>query len=330
MAERYALAAHEGVCNVPSGDGAAHGDVAAGDSLGDRHYVGCDAPVLAAEHLARPSEPGDHLICDEQYAVPVAHLTEQRPVIVGRNHRTHGAGNGLGNHAGHRLWPLELDNVLDGLDGPLAALLRRLAAELAAVEIGLRRVVSAWHQRFVIDAGIEMVAAQGHCPGSGAVVGIPAADELDSTGFAHPLEIGAAQLDGRLHRLGAAAGEERSRQVAGGDLGNLLRQANGRLGGGAQGHVRQLEHLLVGGVGDLLAAVSDVFEPQARHCVNVGIALYIGDPDSLARLEDGGLTLFGHVAGFPQVDPQVLKGGILEFLKIGGAGHAASRGCMDA
>ena len=275
----------------------------------------------------RPN-PGDYLVGDEQDAVLVASLPQQRPVVVRGDHCAHGAGDGLGNHAGDRLRTLELDDVLDGLDAPLTALLGCLAAELAAVEIGLRGVVGSRHQRFVVNPGIEMVPAQGHGTSGGAVIGVPAADELDTARLAHPLEIGPAQLDGRLNRLGAAAGEERARQIAGGDLGDLFRQADGRLGGGAHGHVRQLEHLLVGSVGHLLAPVADVLEPQAGHGVDVGVAPNVGDPDSFARLENGGLALFGHIAGFPEIDPQMLKGGVLEFLQIGGAGHAASRWCL--
>ena len=186
-------------------------------------------------------------------------------------------------------------------------------------------MVGAGHQGFVVNPGIQVVAAQGHGPGGGPVVGVLAADELDAARLAHPLEVGPGQLDGRLDGLRPAAGEEGARQVAGGKLRHLLGQADGRLGGGAHGHIGELEHLLIGGVGDFLAPVAHVLEPQARHGVNGGVALGVGDPHPLARHVDSRLAPFGHVAGFPQVDPQVLKGGILEFLKSGGAGHAASR-----
>ena len=62
----------------------------------------------------------------------------------------------------------------------------------------------------------------------------------------------------------------------------------GGLGGGAQGHVGQLEHLLVGGVGDLLAAIADILEPQPGHGVDGGVAQSIGNPDTLAGYVDGG------------------------------------------
>ena len=144
-------------------------------------------------------------------------------------------------------------------------------------------------------------------------------------GLADPLEVCPGQLDRGLHGLGAATGEERAGEVAGGEFGHLFRQPDGRLGGGAHGHVGQLEHLLVCGVGDFLPAVPHVLQPQAGHGVDGGVAVGICDPHSIARHVNGGLALLCHVAWLPQVDPQVLKSGILEFLKCGGAGHAASR-----
>ena len=81
--------------------------------------------------------------------------------------------------------------------------------------------------------------------------------------------------------------------------------------GGAHGHVGQLEHLLVGGVGNLGTAIAHVLEPEARHGVDVGVAQGIGHPAALAPGENLWLALLGHVAGLAQVNPQVLQGRLL-------------------
>ena len=273
VAEGDTLAAHESVGDVLASDGTAHGQVATGNALGNGHDVGGDAPVLAGEHLAGATEAGYHLIGDEQDAVLVADFAQHWPIVVRRHHRSHGTGNRLGDDARDRIRSLELDHVLDGPHAALAALLGGLATELAAVEVGLRHVERAGHQGLIVSPWIEMVPTEGHGSSGCAVIGILAADELDAAGLADPLEIGAGQLDGCLDGLRAAAGKEGTGQVAGRDLGNLFGEPDGGLGGGAHGHVGQLEHLLISGVGDFLPAIAHVLQPEAGHCVDGRVSL---------------------------------------------------------
>ena len=155
------------------------------------------------------------------------------------------------------------------------------------------------------------------------MIGVLAADELDPARFANALEIGPGQFQGGFHRFGAAAGEKGAGQIAGGQGGDLFRQADGGLGGRPHRHIGDFEHLLIGGVGDFGLAVADIFQPQAGHSVNVGLAQGIGNLAALAFDENLRLSLFRHIAGFPQIDPQVFQGGALQLLNaaFGMGGH---------
>ena len=60
--------------------GRAHRGVAGGDALGDGDDVRAGAVAVAAEPLAEPAEGGDHLVGDEQEAVPVGQRPQPLPV----------------------------------------------------------------------------------------------------------------------------------------------------------------------------------------------------------------------------------------------------------
>ena len=55
------------------------GGVAGGDALREGDHVGLEAVPDRAEPLAEPAEAADHLVRDEQDAVPVADLAHARP-----------------------------------------------------------------------------------------------------------------------------------------------------------------------------------------------------------------------------------------------------------
>ena len=88
-----ALVEHLGDLVVDTG--AAQGEVARGDRLGVLDHVGLDAPVFQAPHPPGPSESGDHLVGDQQHAVPVADIPHHGPVLVARHRRAGGLCDGL-------------------------------------------------------------------------------------------------------------------------------------------------------------------------------------------------------------------------------------------
>ena len=57
--------------------------VARGRALGGHQQVGPDAPVIQPEPAAGPTEPGHHLVGDEQDAVAPTDVGDRRPVPVG-------------------------------------------------------------------------------------------------------------------------------------------------------------------------------------------------------------------------------------------------------
>ena len=126
--------------------------------------------MLSGEHLARAAEAGDHFVGDQQDTVSVADLAEPGPVIVTGDGATHGTGNGLREYGGDGLGVLELDHFFDGVDAKLGTFLGCFAAEFTAVGQRLWDVKYAGHQRFVIELGVEMGAAQGPRTHGGAVI----------------------------------------------------------------------------------------------------------------------------------------------------------------
>ena len=80
--------------------------VAAADALAHREDVGHHAPVVDREVLAGASEPGDHLVHDEQHAVAVADLADERPVVVRRRDgAAHGRDDRLRDERSHLARP---------------------------------------------------------------------------------------------------------------------------------------------------------------------------------------------------------------------------------
>ena len=76
------------------------GDVAARQRLGHGDDVGLEAPVLVAEELAGPPQPGLDLVHHEERPVAAAQLLDGAPVLVG-GHVDALALDGLDDEGGH-------------------------------------------------------------------------------------------------------------------------------------------------------------------------------------------------------------------------------------
>src|SRR5205814_2049634 len=103
-----------------------------------------------------------------------------------------------------------------------------------------------------------------------AVIAVDARDELRLLRLAVHLPVVARELARRLVRLGARRGEVDGRDVRVGDVDETLGETHRRLVGGADIGGREGEslHLLRGGCGELLPAVTDIDVPQTREAVD--------------------------------------------------------------
>jgi hypothetical protein len=80
-----------------------------------------------------------------------------------------------------------------------------------------------------------------------------------------------------------------------GDFGELRRELDRRRRRGLEEGVvvGQLEHLPVGGLGQLLAAIADVDAPQPGHAVEHAVAFRVLEPDALGLGNDAAAALLG-------------------------------------
>ena len=271
--------------------------VAGGDALGQGHEVGPDVEELAGEPGARAPEARDHLVGDQQHVVLLADPLDLRPVGLGRDDHPAGALDRLADEGGDGLGPQLQDLVLDRL-GRLAA--EVLGRERAAVVVPIGR-------GDVDEAGqgqVGLAVHRGHAAQAGrrhgaAVVAEGPRDEGLLLGLALQVpEVPDHAHDGVVG-LGAGGGEEDPVEPRRGDLGELLGQLDrGRRRRLEEGVVvGQLEHLLVGDLGQLLAAVADVDAPQPGHGVQDAVALGIGEVDAFGRGDDPAAALLGQGLG---------------------------------
>ena len=117
------------------------------------------------------------------------------------------------------------------------------------------------------------------------MIAVDARDELRLLRLALHLPVVARELERRLVRLGARRGEVDRRDVRVGDVDETLGETHRRLVGGADigGREGEALHLLRGGGGELLPAVTDIDVPQTREAVD--------DLPPVGGVEEGPLRL---------------------------------------
>ena len=263
--------------------------VAGRDSLGEGDDVRLVPVALGAEVVAEPAERADHLVGDQQHAVPVADLPDPLEVAGRRREAAAGVLHGLQVDRRDRLGSLTEDGPLDLVRGPDAERLQVVAHERGGpVEVGVRHPDAARGHRLerVLDVG---QAGDGQRAHRGPVVGDLAADHLVPFGLAGQLEVLLGELPGRLDGLRAAGGEEHPVQVARGQVGQPLGQLDGLgMGVGPQREVRELGGLARARLGDLLAAVADLAHEQAGQPVQVTPPVLVEDVGARARARSPG------------------------------------------
>ena len=229
---------------------AAERHVARGDRLGKGREVGLDAEVLGSEPAAEATEAADHFVEDQVATVLVGQSAQSGQVALGRRVDPSGPLDRLGQDGRH-LW-----TVLGQVAGP-------------RFQVVGGEVHHPLHVRSEPFA-VERKSLRGHSAIGHAVVGAGTAQDQAALGVAGLHMCDAGQLDGRVDRLRAAAGEEDAALGGRGEAGDQLGQLVGGLvrEGLEAGEGGQAAQLGVDGIGDLHPPVADVAVPQAGHPVD--------------------------------------------------------------
>ena len=259
-----------------SRDRGAHRQVAAGDALRARDDVGLELPASAREPRTAAAEPRDDFVRDEQHAGLAAHGAGGRQVAVGSG--VHAA------RADHRL-------AEERGDPAGADLLDHGAQIVGVVPSDLHDVLD----QLPVAGRVGRDARQARPRGVHAVVRALAADQDRPFGLPHELPEPPRHLRRGVDRVGAAARQEHAAVGDGREgrnaLGQLrrraVRQVAERRVGGERGH------LGCGRVGDVLAAETDVREPEARGRIEVSPSRLVPDPNAVAADKDQ-LAVRGH------------------------------------
>ena len=262
---------------------------AAADPLGQRHDVGHDVPVLAAEPPSGAPEPGHHLVEDEQDAVPVADLTDGGEVARRRDEHAVGAGHRLQDHRGDGLGPLVLQDLLE---------VRAAGGDAAGVGVaggGVERVCAVPVVQVTRGAAVRIRVEHAHDPGHGGlrrpaprvagegrgacrrpVVAPVPGDDLLAPG--HP----ARQLHGVLVGVGAARGEQRQGEVARRHLGEQPGELGPRLAGERRRQAAQRARLAPHRLDQARMLVPEVEVDDLGGEVEVPATAVVPEPASLA------------------------------------------------
>ena len=254
-------------CGLPDED-AAEGLVPRRHRLGERRQVGDDAVAVGGEPVPEATEPGDHLVEDQQRAMVVAQPPELGEVAVGGWVDAAGALHRLGDHGGD-------------LAGPVGH------------QHGEGLGVVARHLHDVRHEGTPPGAVRRDALGArpaevGAVVPAVAADDERALGMAGEDVCGPGQLHRRVDGLGARPAEEHAGVGDRGEgdqpFGELVgREVAERFEARVRGDRRQLRG---DGLGDLGATVPRRAVPQAGHGVDVLAAVAVPDEGPGAALDD--------------------------------------------
>ncbi len=229
----------------------AEGLVAAGHGLREGHEVGPDAEVLGTEPAAQPTEPGDHLVEDQERAVGVAQVPQAREIPGTRRIHTARPDHGLCDDRGHPTGPVRHDRCH-----------------------GIQVVLV--HPDDVADTRAEAgpvrgQAGQAHAAVGDAVVARRPADDDRPLRFAGDCVCQAGDLRGRVHRFRSAAGQKHPGARHGCQRGESLGERVGRRVGEPLEQVEGVEspQLRRHRFDDFFAAVSGCAVPQTRHGVDV-------------------------------------------------------------
>ena len=195
------------------------------DPLGQRHHVRLDPIAGAAEPVADPPEPADHLVRHQQDAVLVADLADAVEVALRRHDRTAGVLDRLEDDRGHRRGVLVSDDAVD-LVRALERAGGRIGAVRAPVAVRHRRAKAAGEQGLELGAK-RRATVDRQCPHRRSVVGAAPRHVLVTAGLAAQAVVLARHLESGLVGLGSARDEEDPADVDRDEVAHLSLPARG-------------------------------------------------------------------------------------------------------
>ena len=189
--------------------------IAAAQTLGDDLNVRRDALLLPGVHRAGAAHAAHHLVQDQQRAVPVADLAHA-PEIAGKRRDAAGrrADHGLGEKRDDRVGAETLELRLQFVRQPIDVLRVALIVVLEAIGEARRHQAERRRQDRLVMCPPHHVAAGGERAQRGAVIALPAGDEVRALRLADLQEILPRELERRLGALGAGRAEIGVRQAA--------------------------------------------------------------------------------------------------------------------
>src|SRR3990172_1065371 len=233
----------EGIKALLGSDGGPKGNISGGDSLGDRHDVGDDIPVLAAEGKSGTTKAGNHLIQDQQNAPSVADLPESLQIAVRRHEYPSATDHRFGDDGGNSLRSFVPDSGFDLVGAGQSAGRGRLAM-CASVAVWWINVEESWNQGLERPPSADLTGrgegAEGKAVGA-TVAGDHLVTVLASVNLPPVLP---RQLQGGLDCLGAAVAEIDSLQSWRCDRRQCLGQPDRGSVRLAEGGGREAPHLL--------------------------------------------------------------------------------------
>ena len=170
-------AAHEGVVDRRRGQHTAEGHGSVVDGFGKSNQVRADTKEIGTEGGAEATEAGDHLVEDQQDAVPCADLTQSLQVALRRHDDPGGALHRLDDDGGDVARIVQRDDALEFLGEVRAPLgLTARVAHLGRLE-RVRQVIDARDHQRCEHLAVGRNAADRDAAHADAVVGPLAADD---------------------------------------------------------------------------------------------------------------------------------------------------------
>ncbi len=238
-----------------------------------------------AEPVAETPEGADHLIGDEQHAVPVADLAHPGEVALRRREGPTGVLHRFEVDGGDGLGPLHLDPLRDVV-GAVERAGVEVGARVAAVAVGVAHLHRAGHERFERLAD-RWHPSDGERPEGRAVVRVVAAEDLRACGLSGAAEVLTGELPRRLDRLATASCEEGAGEVTRSELRQPGRQLDRRLVAvRPDREVGESFRLARRGLRQLSPSVAHLHREQSGEPVEVAPAVAIPDVAPLAALDD--------------------------------------------
>ena len=238
---------------------------------------GREPQVVAAEPLARATEPGHHLVGDQQYAVLSAHLSDGRPVVRRRHARAErGTRHRLGDERGDTRRPDLPDQLVERVCVPRAATVWVRLRKRTAILVRRGRVPRGTEPR---EVRRPQANAAGHVERTArvAVVGTGATDDdvpvLTARQMVRPghLERGLDRLAAARHRVDAWLVDRQER----GKLFGVRLERSRRESSAV--HVRDRARLLSDRIRNLAHTVADSDDDGAARAVEVATTVRVED-----------------------------------------------------